>query len=381
MSENTNKPTQDSSNEIDLIDLIRHLWDNRKLIIKITAAFIVLGLIVALTSPKQYKVEVRMLPEVKSSTGGASALLSQFTGLGGFGMAMGDGADAIGPMLYPDVLKSTPFYLELLGHKVTYKTKNETHNISVFEYLNEHTKSSLVGLVKKYTIGLPWTILEWIRGEKEITEEVNTPNEKGLTRITKEQYETIKALRDKISASIDQKTGVISISTEFGDPYITAQIAEFSVNYLSNYITEYRIEKAKADLRFIEERYNEKEEEYLHAQKELAIFRDANRNVQSAAARTEEERLNNKYTLSFNVFNGLAQQLEQAKIKVQEETPVIKILEPVKVPVERSKPKRSLTIVIFAFLGGFIGVGFVFGKKHWIILSRKIKNQIESNKK
>src|SRR5690554_851298 len=99
MTENIKNPSQDSTNEIDLIELIRHLWDNRKLILKITGAFIALGLIVAITSPKQYKVEVRMLPESKSSSGGAAALLSSLGGLGGFAMPLGEGADAIGPML------------------------------------------------------------------------------------------------------------------------------------------------------------------------------------------------------------------------------------------------------------------------------------------
>jgi len=367
---------QTNSDEIDLIELIRHLWDGRKLIIKITGAFIILGLIIALTSPKQYKVETKLLPEAKSASGGgAAALLSSLGGLGGFSMPLGEGADAIGPMLYPDVLKSTPFYLELLNHKVTYRTDDETLDITVFEYLNDYSKNSLMGIIMKYTIKLPWTILGWIMGEQEIEEQEVILGQKKIARMTKEQHETIKALQDKIGASIDQKNGVISISTEFGDPYITAQIANFAVEYLSNYITEYRIEKSETDLNFILERYAEKEKEYLQAQKELAQFRDANRNVQSAAARTEEERLNNKYTLAFNVYNGLAQQLEQAKIKVQEETPVIKILEPVKVPVERSKPRRSLMLVVFAFLGGFIGVGYVFGKLIWVNIREQLKTE------
>lgn len=374
MTENIKNPSQDSSNEIDLIELIRHLWDNRKLILKITGAFIALGLIIAITSPKQYKVEVRMLPESKSSTGGASALLSQLGGLGGFSMPLAQGADAIGPMLYPDVLKSTPFYLELLGHKVTYKTNDETLDITVFEYLNNYTKSSLMGVVKKYTIGLPWTILGWIRVDKELEESI-TSSPSQITQISKKQFNAIRNLQDKISANIDQKNGVISISTEFGDPFITAQIANFSVGYLTTYITEYRVEKAKTDLQFIQDRYVEKEKGYLKAQENLAQFRDANRNVQSAAARTEEERLNNTYTLAFNVYNGLAQQLEQAKIKVQEETPVIKILEPVKVPVERSKPKRSLILFVAAFIGGFLSLVLISGKFIWGNISKEHKTK------
>ncbi|MFP4556737.1 MAG: Wzz/FepE/Etk N-terminal domain-containing protein [Bacteroidales bacterium] len=361
MNNQNSKPN--TSSEIDLIEIIRHLWSGRKLILKITGAFFVLGLIIALTSPKQYSVETKLLPETKSNDlGGASALLSQFSGLGGFALPMGEGADAIGPMLYPDVLESTPFFLELLEYKVTLKTDNKSIDITVFEYLNEHFKGSLLGGVKKYTIGLPWTISNWIRGKGEINEEKLDLMHAQLTRMTKEQFETIEDIQDKISASIDQKNGVISVSAEFDDPFITAQIADFAVNYLSNYITEYRIEKAKDDLLFIEDLHEEKKKEYIHAQKELAVFKDANRNVQSAEAKTKEEHLKNKYTIAFNVYNGLAQQLEQARIKVQEETPVIKMLEPVSVPVKRSKPRRALILFLATFLGGFVGVGTLIVK-------------------
>jgi uncharacterized protein involved in exopolysaccharide biosynthesis len=366
-----------ASDEIDLIELIRHLWNGRKLILKITGAFILLGLIIAITTPEQFNAEARLLPEVKSSgaAGGAAALLKQFGGLGGFSMPT-DGADAIGPMLYPDVLKSTPFFMELLSSKINYESKEGSIEITVYEYLNEHTKSSFLGVLKKYTIGLPWTVIGWFKSDDKVVLDANSTFEKTyLPRMTREQFETIKELRGKISSSIDQKSGIIRISAELPDPYVAAQVVNFTVDYISTYITQYRTEKTLADLVFIEERYTEKEKEYISAQRELARYRDANLNVQSAAVRSEEERLNNKYTLAFNVYNGLAQQLEQAKIKVQEETPVITVLEPVQVPVERSKPKRSLILVVFAFLGGFLGVGFIFGKLIWENISQQLKTE------
>ena len=177
-----------------------------------------------------------------------------------------------------------------------------------------------------------------------------------------DEFETVKHLRDRINASIDQRSGVITISAEFSDPFVTAQIAEFTVNYLVDYITKYRIEKAHKDLAFVKDRYAEKEREFYQAQQALARFRDANRNIVTAAAQTEEQRLQGQYNLAFNVYNSLAQQFEQALIKVQEETPVIKILEPVQVPNERSKPRRSLIMVISVFLGVFWSIGIIVGK-------------------
>jgi len=78
--------------------------------------------------------------------------------------------------------------------------------------------------------------------------------------------------------------------------------------------------------------------------------------------KTEEERLHAEYSLSLNLFNTLSQQYEQAKIKVQEKTPVFKVIDPAKAPLQKSKPKRSLILVAMIFLGGFIGLGIIFGK-------------------
>lgn len=47
---------------------------------------------------------------------------------------------------------------------------------------------------------------------------------------------------------------------------------------------------------------------------------------------------------------------------MQEETPVIKVLEPVSVPVERSKPsRRGMVMVVSTFFGIVVGFGWVLG--------------------
>ena len=74
------------------------------------------------------------------------------------------------------------------------------------------------------------------------------------------------------------------------------------------------------------------------------------------------ERLQGEYSIALNVYNELAKQLEQAKIKVKEETPVFSVLEPAVVPNEKAKPKKAMIIAIWLFLGGIVGVGVVFGR-------------------
>ncbi|MFP4287907.1 MAG: Wzz/FepE/Etk N-terminal domain-containing protein [Bacteroidales bacterium] len=364
---------QNNSDEIDLIEVIRHIWDGRWLIVKVTLAFMVLGLVIAFTTTEQFKSEARLLPEVSENGGGASSLLRQFGGMGGLNLPIDDGADAIRPELYPDVLKSTPFFVHLMEQPVTLHQGSERTEVTVFNYLDEHMGGGgFLSFVKKYTIGLPGTIMKAIRGSK--TEETSSPTVPGeIPHMTQAHFEASKSLRDRISASIDQRSGVISISSEFPDRRVAAQIAQYAVEYLTDYITDYRIQKAQKDLEFVKERYEEKKQEFHQAQLALARFRDANRNIVSAAAQTEEQRLQDQYNLAFNVYNGLAQQLEQARIKVQEETPVIKVLEPVSVAVERSKPKRGLVLIIAIFLGGFLGVSIVFGEIIWANFKQQIK--------
>lgn len=355
-----------NSDEIDLIEVIRYIWNGRWLILKVAGAFVALGLIIALTTTEQYESSARLLPEARETEGGASRLMQQF-GVGDM-LPAGGGADAIRPDLYPDVLKSTPFFLDLMEKDIEIETGGGYEKMTLFTYLDEHmTSFSLIGVVSKYTIKLPWTVLSWIRGsdpEEEIREREIREHE-GVSRLTKSQHEVIKSLDGRISASIDDRSGVISVSTEFPDPYVSAQVADYAVEYLTEYITEYRTEKAQQDLEFVKERYEEKKEEYHEAQLKLARFRDENRNIISAVVRTEEERLQNQHNMAYNIYNNMAQQLEQNRIKVQEKTPVIKELEPVHVPMERSKPRRSLIMVISLFLGGFVGVGAVFGKVIW----------------
>ena len=71
----------------------------------------------------------------------------------------------------------------------------------------------------------------------------------------------------------------------------------------------------------------------------------------------------------------MAKQLETAKIKVKEETPILTVIEPITVPNARSKPNRKQIVFIWIFLGGAVGVGWVFGKIYLL----KIKKQWVQN--
>ena len=131
---------------------------------------------------------------------------------------------------------------------------------------------------------------------------------------------------------------------------------------LQRYITEFKIEKARVDLEFIQQRYNEAKKSYQTIQQQLASFRDRHMNMSTSIAKTEEERLTNEYILVTGVYTELAKVLEQAKIHVKEETPVFTIIKPVSVPTEKSRPNRPVILMIFVFFGLIAGTVIVLGK-------------------
>jgi capsule polysaccharide export protein KpsE/RkpR len=169
-------------------------------------------------------------------------------------------------------------------------------------------------------------------------------------------------LSEKVYLEVNDKDGFLTLSASTIDAELAAQITQKALQMLQQYITTYKIEKASAQLNFIKERYHDNKKEFEKAQAALAEFRDKNKNVTSALARTQEERLQSNYQLAFDVYSGLAQQLEQARIQVKEDTPVFSVLKPVTVPLEDNASGLT-TLVIFTFLGGIIAVGWIFGKE------------------
>lgn len=343
------KPIQED--EIDLTELTRVIWSRREFILKVTGVFVFLGLIVAFTSKVEYEASCKLMPEnqegMRSGLGGLSGL----AGLAGINLDMGT-TGTLTPMLYPQIVQSIPFQLELINEPILFQKLDST--MSSLIYFKEIDSPSLFGLIAEYTIGLPGKIKQLLLDE---TLEIFPDNNNELIRLSKEDWELIERYRKRISVSVDDKTGVISLSTEMPDPYAAAKITDLVVKKLTEKITEYKIKKVRTNLEFIQERYKEAKKEYRQKQAQVANFMDRNKNLTSSLVQTEYQRLQNELNIAFEVYKGLATQLEQAKIKVKEETPVFTVLDPVKIPVSKSKPKRMTIILLSFFLGVFGSIG------------------------
>lgn len=343
-------------NEIDLVEVVRKLWAKRNFILKVTAVFMVLGLLVAIFSAKEFTAGCTIVPQTgEKSMGGSLGGLAAMAGINLGSMGSGE---TLSPKIYPKVLQSVPFQKELMATPIKFEEYDEPVELLAYFTDDKYAKFSLFGTIGKYTVGLPFVILKAIRGEQP---EIAIPQGGSyiLETLTKDEDECRKILSERVSLNLNEKDGYITLSVDMPEALAAAQLAARVQEMLQKYITEFKIEKAKANLTFVEERFAEAKQHFEQRQEDLAAFRDANRNFASAVAKTTEERLSNEYNVALGVYSELAKQREQANIQVKEDTPIFTVVEPVTVPSERSKPKRALILIAFTFLGGFIGIGLV----------------------
>ena len=345
----------DEEIEIDLMDLLRKVIGIRKKIYKAAGIGLIIGIIVTISIPKQYTVEVTLSPEMGNNKGGGlSGLAASFLGSG---VTMGDGTDALNASLSADIVSSTPFLLELSAMDIPV-TKNEVMTLNT--YLDEETSPWW-----SYVIGFPGMVIGGVKSlfteEDEIASFDKTSQ--GAIELSKKESKKIAALKKMITASVDKKTSMTSVTATFQAPKVAAVVADSVVKKLQEYIIDYRTFKAKEDCIYLEKLFKERQQEYYAAQKKYADYLDSHDNLILQSVRAEQERLQNDMSLAYQVYSQVAGQLQVARAKVQEEKPVFAVVEPAVVPLEPSGTSRKVYVLAFIFLSVCIVISWnLFGK-------------------
>lgn len=350
--------------EIDLVELARLFWGKREKILKITGAFLLLGLLIALFSPKEYETSATLMPESQSSQSRMGSLLQQYGGLLGMSGNFDMGSEgSIPTQLYPNIVQSLPFQAELMNTPVRFKAYDTTATPHIF--FTEINSPSVLGYIKKFTIGLPGQIIGLFSqdNEKEVSLPVDIDREEILL-LSEKQMQTINTLRERINVVLDEQSGVLTLTATMPDPQAAAELGHAGIRLLKEYMREYRTQKATEDLEFIRRQTKEARQRFEQAQLRLAKFRDSNVSLATAKARTREQELQSEYDLAFGIYNSLNQQLEQAKITVQEQTPVFSVLQPVNVPLNDTT-SGMLVLILTGMLGGIISLGWVLIENWW----------------
>ncbi len=340
---------------LDVVALFKSLWDGRKLVLLITALFVVLGLVAALTMKRNYRVSTVMVPQMSSAR---SSSLSSLASLAGFDMG-NTASSELSPVTYPQIVNSVPFRLEIM-HTPLHYAKVDTA-ISPLDYQREYARLSVAEALKKYTIGLPRVILEAVRGPRP---DVVLPAEEGAEGevkplvITREEFDMLSEIGRKVSLAVDKKEGFLTLSVEGSEPIQTAELALKTQQLLQDEIIRFRTEKAQAELSYVQARYNEVKAESDHLQTQLALVRDRSQNMPTTRSQIELEQIRTKYNIASSIYSEMAMQLEQAKMQVKKDTPSFTILQPVTVPTNSSN-SRAKTLVLWTIVGFILGCGIV----------------------
>ncbi|ADB40914.1 GNVR domain-containing protein [Spirosoma linguale] len=335
--------------EIRLSDIVQFLKDSRRRVLLGSIVGLIIGALYAFSKPNVYTSQVTVMPELQAKAGGLGGL-GGLAGLAGIDLnsATGGTMDAIRPDLYPDVLKSIPFALYLLSQPV-YSEKLQA-KMTLQEFINRVNRSWIKDL--------------FAGGSKDAeNRKLDPKNFSKAIQITKEQEDLVKIVQTNMSAAYDKKTGILTLAATESDPVVAATEVRLSLEYLTNYIVTYRTEKARKQVAFLTKRVSEAKGRYQSAEYALSSYRDRNRSLFLQTAKLEEQRLQADYLLEQSVYNELSKQLEQAKIKVQEETPVFKVLEPPVVPLRKSAPKRTFIMLGFAIAGVFVTLIILLTKR------------------
>lgn len=366
----TPQPQGEEEMEIDLMEYARKLWSVRWLLLKVAGIAAIVGVVIALTTPKQYTVQVTLAPESSKSGGGLSNIASM---LGVGGMNMGSDADALNVMIYPDIVSSTPFMLDLLDTPVR-MMKKEQPDTTLVGYLTEYTSSSLLGTIKSLPFKAIGTVLSWFKSEEEGVIANTTGKGPQTLQLTKDEYKIITGLRQQVLANVDKKSGVTTVSVTMQDPMVAAILTDTVIGKLKEHITRYRVSKAQDDCNYWEQLYDQRQAEYYEKQKVYAHYVDANKNVVLQSVRIEQERLQSEMNLAYQVYSNVATQLQMARAKVQEAKPVFAIVEPASVPLQPSGTSRKMILLGTIFLAvAAVAAWVLFGQDLW----KKLKDELK----
>jgi len=367
-------------NQINLLDLVKTVWEGRRTLLIIIGFFTLFAVFNYLFGPREYESTSVLIQETQVAGGQSQQLLQRLSGIN-FGNISSD--EVIPPNLYPQILYSLEFQRGLIFEEIYF---SELGNLTLHEYFNDHYEPPLTekvyGLIGDFTIRLPNTlyrgiigITSWIKGlfiDQPIENEQSVVEEDvRFLALTRDEQRAIRELSERVN--IEMTEGLITIQTKLPDSKAAAEVNHLVVEQIQEYVIDYRIEKARQNLDFVISQYDEAKERYEEAQGALANFSDQNINLSSAVARTRLEDLQNQRNLRFDIYNSLSQQVEQTRLKLQEETPVFNVLQRSSIS-NRAESSSKVLLIATIILGVVFGIVWLFTRNVFSFVSRHVKN-------
>jgi tyrosine-protein kinase Etk/Wzc len=355
-------PSPEGGERTTLVDFLYVLIRKRRVIGGVMIGFLIFSGLFVLVSSNEYESEARVIREVPDeapSLGGGGLSALQGLGIGGLGGLGGSGltADA-----YPVIAESREVRLAVVQ--------------DTFYFPSIDRRTTYVDFVEQSSSGLLSRLLREVdtlfgggtEGRKPIRDASGE-----LIYPTEEEEKAIKKIRSKVTTTVDQQTGIMSLAVRMGDPVLASSMVESFIEALQKRVRVLRTKKKRQNLQFVKQRFAEAKKELQQAEQRLAQFVDRNQDISTAGLRTERDRLERQVRFKSELYSSLQAQVTQARIQVQKSEPVTTVVEEPVPPIKASGPNPILIVVLSAFLGFFFGAGGVY--LHHLLLSQSYSEE------
>ncbi|WP_164675074.1 Wzz/FepE/Etk N-terminal domain-containing protein [Anditalea andensis] len=338
------------------MNLIKMVLAKKRILLFTLLAFLFGGILLALTSPVEFESSAITISETEEGMGGLGQL-GGLAGMAGINLPMNNTQKTTFSLeMYPDLVKSRSFLNPLLSEEFFFETMGK--NMTIKEYYLQERPGNIFSKFFGLVFSIPSRLWNIFSVSQESTiEDVQGNNEENFLRVSSSDEYVISQLRKRISIDIDKRFMTLRVKSP--EPLISAKLNNIVLDKLIVYATNYKTEKQRNNLEFIEDRTKEAEQNFKQSQLTLASFRDANQGMISQRARTREEFLQAEFNISFNVYNTLKQEVEQTRIQLKKDTPIFTTFEPAAVPLGKASPNTPLILIISIFLGLFVGMVIV----------------------
>ncbi|MDD6378624.1 MAG: chain-length determining protein [Prevotella sp.] len=329
----------ETSDVIDVRIICKKMWAKKNwYVIVLTIVAVVSGLII-FDVPRYYTSETTMAPEtdIPTNSGGA---LSNIASSMGFDISQAQSTDAIQPTLYPDLMGDNGFVTALFNIRI--RTTNDSLEATYYDYLRYHQKSS-------------WLSVQTNKIKKMFASKSDRNTNTGKSAFDPYHLSIIddniaEAIRNNVNINIDKKTGVISISTKAQDPIVCQIIADSVRNRLQAFITNYRTSKCRRDVEYYQKLSNDAKAAYEKTRHKYATISDENMDLFLETEKSKIEDLENTMQLQYNNYTATITQLEAARAKLRQNTPVFTTIEGAAVPLKPAGPKRMIFVAVMMIL-------------------------------
>lgn len=276
---------------------------------------------VTLFMPNYYRSEARLLPVESKGAGGLGNLANAAAAFG-VSLPGGDSSDAN----FVDVLNSRWLKEQLLQTE--------------FQY---HARSWRFG-AERVEKGTLYDYLD-----------------------AKNMDRAVRELGTVLSASRDLKSKVITLGAETKSPELSQLIVQRAEKLLEVFLQEKGRTRGGAKAAFAEARLADARKEMDEAEAILRHFLEGNRNFQTSgdpSVRLKGSRLETELRLRQQLVAAIAMNREQALLEEKNDIPILNVLDLGNLPIDKSKPARSVIVLLAMMLVG--AGGWIWLNRDWV---------------